>query len=71
MPQASDHTSENQQQVIRQYKRFKYHDQEFRINDVCRFMVQDQPDLLGKITQILSTDPNHKDFAKLKVQWLY
>jgi hypothetical protein len=28
-------------------------------------------DLLGKILGIVSTDANHPDFGKLKVQWYY
>ena len=49
------------------FKKFKYRDQEFAVGDVCRFYIEQQTDLVGKITQVLSTDPTHKDFAKLKV----
>ena len=53
------------------YTRFKYKGIEFKVGEICRFYCDKQPDLIGKITQIMSTDPNHKDFAKLKIQWVF
>eukprot|EP00347_Sterkiella_histriomuscorum_P012549 403368140 len=52
------------------YTKFQYKDQVFMVGDVCRFY-NEQRDLIGKILQIASTDQNHKDFGKLKVQWYY
>ena len=52
------------------YSKFQFKDQVFEIGDICRFY-NESGDLIGKILGIVSTDANHKDFGKLKVQWLY
>ena len=42
------------------------------MGDVCRFFQEEgSGDLIGKIMAICSTDPQHADFAKLNVRWLY
>jgi hypothetical protein len=56
----------------KKYARFQYKDRIFKVGEVCRFFQeQNSPDLIGMIMAICSTDPQHPDFAKLKVRWYY
>ncbi len=57
----------NMSKPAKTFKKFKYREQEFTIGDICRFFIENSHELIGKITQILSTDPTHKDFAKIKI----
>jgi len=52
------------------YNKFQYKDQIFEMGQVCRFY-NSEGDLIGKIMNIVSTDPSHPDFGKLRVRWYY
>ncbi|KEJ83104.1 PHD-finger family protein [Oxytricha trifallax] len=54
----------------KKFKKFQYQEQIFQVGDVCRFF-NENGDLIGKIMEVLSTDPKDQDFGKLRVQWYY